>query len=49
MSSDKCTDSFVDELQWEEQDSTKCDNICELKLTSEECQGIPLVSNSRCA
>jgi hypothetical protein len=29
-------DTFVDELQWEEQDSSKRDKIRELKLTSEE-------------
>jgi hypothetical protein len=32
----QCIDAFVDELQWEEQDSTKHDKICELKLMSEE-------------
>jgi len=31
-----CVDAFVDELRWEEQDSTKRDKIRELKLTSEE-------------
>ena len=29
-------DTFIDELQWEEQDSAKRDKIRELKLTSEE-------------
>jgi hypothetical protein len=29
-------DAFVDELWWEEQDSTKHNKICELKLTGEE-------------
>ena len=32
----QCVDVFADELQWEEQDSTKRDKIRELKLTSEE-------------
>ena len=32
----QCVDAFVDELQWEEQDSTKRDKIRELNLTSEE-------------
>ena len=32
----QCVDAFVDELRWEEQDSTKRDKIRELKLTSEE-------------
>ena len=32
----QCVDAFVDELRWEEQDSTKHDKIRELKLTSEE-------------
>ena len=32
----QCVDTFVDELRWEEQDSTKRDKIHELKLTSEE-------------
>ena len=32
----QCVDAFVDEIWWEEQDSTKCDKICELKFTSEE-------------
>jgi hypothetical protein len=35
-SSPQCIDAFVDELRWEEQDSTKRDKIRELKLTSEE-------------
>jgi hypothetical protein len=29
-------DAFVDELRWEEQDSSKRDKIRELKLTKEE-------------
>jgi len=32
----QCVDAFVDELRWEEQDSSKRDKIRELKLTSEE-------------
>jgi hypothetical protein len=32
----QCIDAFVDELRWEEQDSTKRNKIRELKLTSEE-------------
>ena len=32
----QCVDAFVDELRWEEQDSTKHDKIHELKFTSEE-------------
>ena len=32
----QCVDAFVDELRWEEQDSTKRDKIRELKLTSEK-------------
>jgi hypothetical protein len=32
----QCVDAFVDELRWEEPDSTKRDKIRELKLTSEE-------------
>ena len=32
----QCIDAFVDELRWEEQDSTKRDKIHELKLTTEE-------------
>ncbi|KAF8237267.1 hypothetical protein L208DRAFT_1248424, partial [Tricholoma matsutake] len=31
-----CVDAFVDELRWEEQDSTKRNKTCELKLMSEE-------------
>ncbi|KAI0273134.1 hypothetical protein BGY98DRAFT_936386 [Russula aff. rugulosa BPL654] len=31
-----CVDAFVDELRWKEQDSAKCDKICELKLTKDE-------------
>jgi hypothetical protein len=32
----QCVNTFVDELRWEEQDSSKRDKIHELKLTSEE-------------
>ena len=32
----QCVDKFVNELQWEENDSSKCDKICELKLNTEE-------------
>lgn len=32
----QCVDKFVDELQWEENDSSKCDKIRELKLNTEE-------------
>ena len=32
----QCVDAFVDELRWEEQDSTKRDKIRELKLMSDE-------------
>jgi hypothetical protein len=32
----QCVDSFVDELHWEETDSTKWDKIRKLELNSEE-------------
>ncbi len=32
----QCVDAFVDELRWEEQDSSKRDKIRELKLTKED-------------
>lgn len=32
----QCIDTFIDELRWEEQDSTKHDKIRELKLMREE-------------
>jgi hypothetical protein len=32
----QCVDKFVDELRWEENDSSKCDKIRELKLNTEE-------------
>ena len=36
----QCVNTFVDELQWEETDSAKCDEIHELKLTSEEWESL---------
>jgi hypothetical protein len=36
VSYSQCVDTFVDELRWEEQDSSKRDKIRELKLTGEE-------------
>jgi hypothetical protein len=38
----QCVDAFVDELQWEEDNSAKCDKICKLKLRGEEWEQVNL-------
>jgi hypothetical protein len=36
----QCIDSFVEELRWEEVDSSRRDKIRELKLSAEEWQRV---------